>query len=78
MLPGRPDSMRDMIRFTVTLLLLLALAFWSLPEFEKWGRHDRDEAMMQFQRECEYQVHKVASDGDDEHFNSKCQPFPDH
>jgi hypothetical protein len=35
-----------MVRFTITLVLSVALVLWNLPEFETWGRNDhRDKAL---------------------------------
>jgi hypothetical protein len=51
-----------MARFAITVLLLLGLALWNLPEFQEMGRHDRNsEALAQIEQECEYQAQKVAT-----------------
>jgi len=58
-------SARDLhaiARFAITVVLLLALALWNLPEFQKWGRHDRNsQALAPIEQECEYQAQKVAA-----------------
>lgn len=50
-----------MARFAITVLLLLALTLWNLPEFSKWGRHERTgDAVARSEQDCEDQAPKVA------------------
>jgi hypothetical protein len=63
-----------MVRFAITVLLLVALALWNLPEFREWGRYDRNsEALAQSDQECRYQAQRVAvHDSGNNNLKSSC------
>jgi hypothetical protein len=50
-----------MVRFTIAVILLTALALWNLPEFEKWGRHEDAETFSQAEQECKTPARKVVA-----------------
>jgi hypothetical protein len=68
-------SIEIMVRFTITVILLIALALWNLPEFEKWGRHEDAESFSQAEQECKYPARKVVARGrGDTIVQSSCWP----
>ena len=68
-------SLCVMARFAITVLLLLVLTLWSLPEFSKWGRHERtSDAIARSKQDCEDQAQKVAAtDAKEESFRLHCR-----
>ena len=51
-----------MVRFIVTVSLLMALATWNFPRFQQW-QHDRSGASLaqHHPKDCEYEAEKTAA-----------------
>ena len=52
-----------MARFAITVLLSLGLVLWNLPEFQRWGRRDRNtETLARSEHECVERLKVSTSD----------------